>query len=218
MRVALVLAVVLSSAPTLAGELRVDPERGNSNFTAVFDAKFGERIVAMSSAMDCKVTYDDKAGTFSGSCAVPLQSIKVDNNETKSEHFQQWATNKKSEPKDCKLEATFSGVKVGKLQKDKPANFSADVPFTVCGRKRTDGGKERITGTALLFPAGSYGENTTIRVRARVDKFNRDKYQIGPGHTEGWLSKVQTLASVVADEGSIDLSLFATETAPTPKP
>lgn len=216
MRVALVLAVVLLSAPTLTGELRVDPEVGNSNFTAVFDAKLGERIVAMSSAVDCKVTYDEKAGTFSGNCAVPLQSIKVDNNDTKTDHFQQWTTNKKSAAKDCKLEATFSGVKVGKLQKEKPATFSADVPFTVCGRPGADGAKERVTGTALLLPAGNYGEKTVIRVRARIAKFSRDRYQIGPQHTEGWLSRVQSLASVVAEEGSIELSLFATETAPKP--
>jgi len=46
-------------------------------------------------------------------------------------------------------------------------------------------------------------------VRASVAKFNRDSYKIGPKHTDGWLARVQALATVVAEEGTIDLSLFA---------
>ena len=50
----------------------------------------------------CQVTFDEKTGLASGRCSVPLTSIKVDTDDTKSEHFHDWATNKKSEPKDCK--------------------------------------------------------------------------------------------------------------------
>jgi hypothetical protein len=61
----------------------------------------------------------------------------------------------------------------------------------------------------MFFPAGSYGSAETIRIRAHVEKFSRDRYHIGPKYTEGWLARVQSLASVVAEEGSVDLSLFA---------
>jgi hypothetical protein len=203
------LAACLSAGLAHAEDFHVNPNTGNSTLNAVFDAKLGERITATSSAVDCDVTYVENAGTFSGTCSVPLTSIKVDNEDTKTEHFQQWATNKKMEPKDCKFEAKFSGVKVGKLLAETPANFGADVPFTICGRSRTDGGKEKIRGTALLFPPGSYGQAKTIRVRASVDRFNRDRYQIGPKYTEGWFARVQSLAKVVAEEGTIELSLFA---------
>jgi len=216
----LVLASALAaSAPALAAEsFSVNPDVGNSNFMAVFDATLGERINAVSSEVSCNVTYDDKANTFSGTCSVPLASIKVDNNETKSEHFQQWATNKKTPAKACKLEAKFEGVKLdGPLVAEKPVNFAGDVPFTVCGRAREDGGKEKVTGAVVLFPAGSYGSAKTLKVRAKVEKFSREKYHIGPKWTDGWLSRVQTLASVVADEGSVDLSLFAKSQEAAPK-
>jgi hypothetical protein len=208
-RIAAVLLVLLTFSVASAEEFRVDPDKGNSTFNAVFDAKLGERITAMSSAVDCNVTLDDKTGTMSGKCSVPLTSIKVDNEDTKTEHFQQWVTNKTVEPKDCKLEAEFTGVKIGRLVPETPVKFAADVPFTICGRHRSDGGKEHVKGNAILFPPGSYGEAKTIRVRATIEKFNRDQYRIGPKHTEGWLARVQSLAKVVAEEGTIELSLFA---------
>ncbi len=216
-------AAVLSllAVPAFAEEFKVDPTTGNSNFTAVFDAKLGERIVAMSSSLTCALDYDDKGGTVSGTCSVPLTSIQVDNEPTKTEHFQQWATNKKSDPKACKLEAKFDKLKVGALAPEQPKKFSADVAFTVCGKARADGKKEKVTGTALLFPAGSYGEAKTVRVRGNIAKFSRDAYQIGPAHTEGWIARVQSLAKVVADEGSIDIALLATAPkaeAPAPAP
>jgi len=192
-----------------AEEYIVNPEAGNNTFSAVFDAALGERINAVSSAVGCEVAYDDKTGLASGHCFVPLESIRVDNDDTKSDHFRQWATNKKSDPKDCKLEAVFNGVKVGPLAPEKPARFSAEIPFTVCGRKRADGGSENVTGTALLFPPGAYGEKETIRIRAEVSGFNRDAYRIGPKYTEGWLARVQSLAKVVAEDGTVELSLFA---------
>src|SRR3954468_15272379 len=95
----------------LPAALHVDPEAGNSKFNATFDAPLGERINAVSSAVGCDLDYDEKAGSASGTCSVPLTSIMVDNEPTKTEHFQQWTTNKKVEPKDCKLEAKFSGLK-----------------------------------------------------------------------------------------------------------
>lgn len=208
-RIAATLAVVLAATTASAESFYVDPKVGNSVFNAVFDAKLGERIAATSSAVDCSATYDESSGTFSGSCAVPLATITVDNEPTKTEHFQQWATNTKTPAKECRFEARFDNVKVGKLVADTPAPFTADVPFTICGRSRSDGGKERVTGQALLFPPGSYGAAKTIRIRAKIENFNRDKYQIGPNYTEGWLARVQALAKVVAEEGTIDLSLFA---------
>ncbi|MFZ5468014.1 MAG: hypothetical protein ACOZIN_01140 [Myxococcota bacterium] len=216
MRLALFMVLTLSTAVAYAAELSVDPNAGNNTFSAVFDAKLGERITATSSAVECAGTYDEKAGTISGRCSVPLTSIKVDNEETKTEHFQQWATNKKMEAKDCAFEATLSVVKVGKLVAERPVSFSTDVPFTICGRSRDDGGKENVHGSAVLFPPGSYGEAKTIRIRATVSRFNREQYLVGPKHTEGWLGRVQSLAKVVADEGTVELSLFAKvkETSP----
>jgi hypothetical protein len=113
------------------------------------------------------------------------------------------------DPKDCKFEAKFTGVKVGKLVPETPVKFSAEMPFTICGRPRSDGAKEKVHGNAILFPPGTYGAAKTIRVRATIDKFNRDQYRIGPKYTEGWLARVQSLAKVVAEEGSVELSLFA---------
>jgi hypothetical protein len=203
---ALLLAVPVAAAPE---ELAVSAAAGNNGFSAVFDAALGERINAVSSAVACDVTFDEKAGLASGRCSVPLTSIKVDADDTKSGHFQQWATNKKSAPEDCKLEAAFSGVRIDGLAAEKAVPFSAEIPFTVCGRGRADGGREPVRGTAVLFPPGSYGEKKTIRIRATITGFDRDAYQIGPQYTEGWLARVQSLAKVVAQKGTVELSLFA---------
>ena len=205
-------ALTLSLAlPVAAGaeEFTVNPEAGNSGFSAVFDAALGERINAVSSSVGCDVSFDEKTGLASGRCSVPLTTITVDNDATKSEHFHDWATNKKSEPKDCKLEAVFSGVKLGALTPEKPVPFTAEIPFTVCGRARVGGGKEKVAGTAVLFPPGAYGDKKTIRIRATVAAFDRDAYHIGPKYTDGWLARVQKLAKVVAEQGSVELSLFA---------
>ncbi len=211
--VALALAV---APPAFAEDFRVDPNTGNNKFDAVFDAALGERITAQSSAVSCELRYDEKSGLASGHCSVPLTSIRVDNDDTKTEHFGQWVTNKKSDPKACRFETTFEGVKIGTLAPEKPVPFTAETSFTVCGRKRTDGGKEKVTGSALLFPPGSYGEKKTIRLRARIEGFDRDAYRIGPKYTEGWLARVQQLAKVVADQGTVDLSLFAkSDASPT---
>jgi hypothetical protein len=205
------LAGLLIASPVMAQaeDLVVSSEAGNSGFSAVFDAALGERITAVSSAVGCEVTLDEKAGTASGRCSVPLTSITVDNDATKSEHFHDWSTNKRSDPKTCKLEAVFAGVRLGALVPEQPVSFSAEIPFTVCGRGREDGVREQVTGTAVLFPAGSYGDRKTIRIRAHIASFDRDAYHIGPRYTEGWLARVQRLAKVVAERGAVDLSLFA---------
>jgi len=209
-RTAALLTLLLAApAAALAEEFAVNPQAGNSGFSAVFDAALGERINAVSSTVGCEVSFDEKSGLASGSCQVPLTSIKVDSDETKSGHFHDWATNKKSEAKDCKLEAVFSGVKLGTLAPEKAVPFTVEIPFTVCGRGRSDGGKEKLTGTALLFPPGAYGDKKTIRIRATIAAFDRDAYRIGPGYTEGWLARVQSLAKVVAGRGTVELSLFA---------
>ena len=187
----------------------MNPDAGNNTFSAVFDAKLGERINAVSSSVGCELTYDEASGTASGTCSVPLASIRVDNDDTKSDHFRQWATNKKSDPAACRLEASFEKVRVGPLAADAPATFRAEVPFTVCGRGRADAKPEQVSGTALLFPPGTYGQQKTIRIRATVVGFDRDAYRIGPAYTEGWLARVQSLAKVVADKGDVELSLFA---------
>jgi hypothetical protein len=208
-RAALITVLLAIPAAVPAEDLTVNPDAGNSGFSAVFDAALGERINAVSSTVGCEVAFDEKTGLASGRCSVPLTSIKVDADETKSGHFHDWATNKKSDPKDCKLEAVFSGVKLGALAPEKPAPFTAEIPFTICGRARVDGGKERVTGTALLLPPGAYGDKRTIRIRATIASFDRDTYRIGPGFTDGWLARVQSLAKVVAVKGTVDLSLFA---------
>jgi hypothetical protein len=205
----------LLAAPALAEDLRVDPDGGNNTFSAIFDAKLGERITAMSSSVACDISYDPAAGTATGTCSVPLTSIRVDNEPTKTEHFQQWATNKKSSPKACKLESRFENVRVGKLLPETPVQLAADIPFTVCGRARADGGKEHLAATAVLFPPGSYGGGEIIRIRGTIEKFDRDAYRIGPKYTDGWLARVQSLAKVVAEEGTIEIAIFARAVAPT---
>jgi hypothetical protein len=213
-RAALALAALALPAAVLAEEFEVNPEAGNNSFSAVFDAALGERINAVSSAVGCEIRLDEKAGLASGSCSVPLQSIRVDNDDTKSDHFRQWATNKKTDPKDCRIEASFAGVRVGTLAAEKPVPFSAEISFKVCGRARADGGKEKVGGTLVLFPPGAYGEKKTIRIRATVAQLDRDAYRIGPKYTEGWLARVQSLAKVVAEKGDVELSLFAKAKAP----
>src|SRR5262249_58754987 len=90
------------------------------------------------------------------------------------------------------------------------SKFAAEVPFTVCGRPRRDGKRERVEGTATVLSSNDKGRARTVRVRAQIEKFDREAYEIGPGFTEGWLARVQSLSAIVAHEGRIELSLFAT--------
>jgi len=191
------LAALVLAAPTT---FKVDKTTPN-NFMAVFDAPLGERIMATSSGLSCSFTVDDAAGTASGACSVPLTTINVDDIKVKTEHFQNWATNAKGKPSACKFEVKLDPFPL-KLEKDKEQAFTVQAPFTICGRARQDGGKETVEGKALLLSNGA------LRIRAHIEKFDREAYQIGPKWTSGWLAKVQNLASVVAPVGSVDVSVF----------
>src|SRR5262249_29036107 len=68
-------------------------------------------------------------------------------------------------------------------------------------------------GTILLLPPGSYRDVRTLRIRAKIEGFNRERYQVGPRWTDGWLARVQQLAPVVATDGTIEVNLFAAEPA-----
>ena len=189
----------------------VDPDAGNNTFSAVFDASLGERIMAVTSGINCAVTVDEEKHEGRAKCSVPLKSVRVDNDETKTEHFQQWATNKKADPEKCTFELEVPLVKLpAALEEKKPVAFTADGTFTICGRKRDDGGAERVVGTVIALPASEPGDPRTLRIRAKVEHFDRERYGISPKHTAGWLARVQQLASVVATDGTIDVNIFAT--------
>src|SRR5262249_14323919 len=85
------IAVVMVSRPVLADPsiLKVDPDAGNNTFSAVFDAALGERITAVSSAVGCTIVADEGKLEGHAQCSVPLTSITVDSDETKTDHFQQ---------------------------------------------------------------------------------------------------------------------------------
>jgi hypothetical protein len=198
---ATLLVALLSAAPQA---LRVDGKAGNNTLNGLFDAPLGERITATSSAVHCALQIDAEQGNLSGRCSVPLQSITVDADPTKSDHFRQWATNRKADPARCDLAANLEKVALSLPRTPgESAPFQAEVPFTVCGRPREDGGREQVTGTVVRLDDGWF------RVRARVEHFHREAYRIGPRFTEGWLARVQSLAKVVAEEGTLELTLFA---------
>ncbi len=205
-------AVLALCQPVLAEtKFRVDPDVGNNTFTAVFDATIGERITAVSSAIGCTLTVDEEKLEGRAKCSVPLTSVRVDNDDTKSEHFGQWATNKKMEPAKCSFELDVAAVKLPPpVEPKKPVAFTTDGTFTICGRPHADHRPERIQGTILYLPAGTYGSKRTLRIRARIEGFDRDKYGVSPKNTAGWLARVQQLADVVATEGTIDVNIFAT--------
>lgn len=210
MIVAVVLLLVSASPPRT---FHVDREAGNNTLNGVFDAPLGERITAVSSAVGCDIQLSPDGRNLSGRCSVPLTSITVDADPTKTEHFRQWATNRKGDPARCIVTAQLDGVAVSLPQASgESTQFQADVPFTVCGRPRDDGGREHVTGTLVLLEDGFY------RVRARVEHFHREAYRIGPRFTEGWLARVQSLAKVVAEEGTLDLTLFASPPGHSARP
>ena len=194
------LTVLLAALQVAAAETRflVDPEAGANTFTAVFDAAIGERITAVSSAVGCTFRVDEKKRTGQANCSVPLTSVKVDGDDTKSGHFWQWATNRQSDPERCAFTLELPRVALdGPVEPMKAAPFEADARFTLCGRARDDHGTERVRGTVIYLPAGSYKDARTLRIRARIEGFDRDRYQVGPQWTEGWLARVQDRKSVV---------------------
>jgi len=210
---ALALTLCALAAPALAAETKFtsDPEAGNNTFSAVFDAAIGERITAVSSAVGCTLSVDEATLTGKGTCSVPLTSIRVDNDDVKSDHFRQWATNKKVDPKKCNFTLELSPLKLqGPVEPMKPVAFETEGKFTLCGRARDDKGAEKITGTIIYLPAGSYKDVRTLRIRAKLEGFNRERYQVGPKWTDGWLARVQQLAPVVATDGTIDVNVFVT--------
>src|SRR5262249_54529416 len=156
-RTVLLLALVLSGPPAALGDTQfsVDPEAGNNTFSAVFDAAIGERITAVSSAVECTLRVDEEklAGPAPGSA--PPGPTRVDNDDTKSDHFGQWATNKRVDPRKCRSGLDVPGLKRdGPVQAMKPVPFETDGTFTICGRPRDDKGPERISGTIIYLPAG----------------------------------------------------------------
>jgi hypothetical protein len=204
--------LVMSSQPIWAetATFTVDPEAGNNTFSAIFDASLGERIMAVTSGIGCTVTVDEGNLEGHAKCSVPLKSVRVDNDDTKTDHFQQWATNKKGAPEKCTFELDVPGVKLpSALEEKKPVPFTADGTFTICGRKRDDVGAEHLTGTVIALPASAPGDPRTLRIRARVEHFDRERYGISPKNTAGWLARVQQLANVVATEGTVDVNIFA---------
>ncbi len=200
------------SAARAETKFAVDPEAGNNTFSAVFDAAIGERITAVSSAVGCTLSVDEAKLQGKASCSVPLTSIRVDNDDTKSDHFRQWATNKKVDPRKCLFKLEVLGLKLDTaVEAMKPVPFETEGMFTICGRSRDDKGDEKISGTIIYLPAGSYKDVRTLRIRGKIEDFNRERYQIGPKWTDGWLARVQELAPVVATDGTIEVNLFATE-------
>ena len=162
---ALALLVTLDRPGGAAGEARfvVDPDVGNNAFTAVFDSTIGERITAVSSAVGCTVTVDEAKLEGRARCSVPLGSIRVDNDDTKTEHFGQWATNKKTEPAKCTFELDVPSVKLPPpVEAKHPIPFTSEGTFTICGRSRADHRPERNSGDGDLPPGGH------IRVEAHA--------------------------------------------------
>jgi hypothetical protein len=211
------LAVLLIAQTPALGDttFTVDPDAGNNVFTAVFDATIGERITAVSSQISCTLDVDEQKLVGHARCSVPLTAIRVDNDETKSAHFAQWATNKKIEPEKCTIELVVPNVRLNPpVEAKQPVAFSTEGTFTVCGRSRDDHGAEKISGTIVYLPPGTYGPARTLRIRARIAGFDRERYGISPKNTDGWLARVQQLVDVVAAQGTIDVSAFATAPAP----
>jgi hypothetical protein len=205
--------VVLLAASVARGEtvFTVDPEAGNDTFSAVFDAALGERITAVSSTVGCTMHVDEVARTGRATCSVPLTAIRVDNDDTKTDHFQQWATNGKGDARQCTIELSVDRVAVADpVAPMTPAPFSTEGTLTICGRRRDDRGAEKIAGTITLLSR----DVRTLRIRARIEAFDRERYHVGPRWTPGWLARVQELAPVVAADGTIEVTLFATEAAP----
>src|SRR2546425_4870168 len=207
----LLAALVAMNRAAAATQFAVDPEVGNNAFTAVFDSQIGERITAVSSAVGCTLTVDEAKREGRARCSVPLGSIRVDNDDTKTAHFGQWATNKKTEPAKCTFELDAPRVTLPPpIEAKTPVSFTTEGTFTICGRSRADHRPERIQGTVIYLPAGTYGARRTLRIRARIEHFDREQYGVTPKNTPGWLARVQQLADVVGTEGTIDVNVFAT--------
>src|SRR5262245_8453134 len=156
-RRALLLALVLSGSTAALGETKftVDPEAGNNTFRAVFDAAIGERITAVTSEVGCNLRVHERKLTGQATCSVPLTSIRVDNDDTKSEAFRQWATNQKVVPERCAVALEVPDLKLdAPVEPMKPVPVEAEGAVTICGRPRDDKGTEKISGAVVYLPAG----------------------------------------------------------------
>ncbi len=205
-----VVALAASAGSVGARGFKTNPDAGNNSMSAVFDAAIGERIMAVSSAVDCTLEVDEGKLSGTATCRVPLTSIQVDSEPTKTEHFQQWATNKKGTPDECSFDLVIDEIDLsGPVAANVPVEFETTGTFTICGRQKEGGGAEKVSGTLIHLPAGTYGSSETLRVRARIEDFDREAYGISPASTPGWLARVQSLAPVVAGQGTIDVNLFA---------
>ncbi|HXJ32566.1 MAG TPA: hypothetical protein VMS22_00880 [Candidatus Eisenbacteria bacterium] len=212
-RTAMALLVAAAMPAAAATTFKVDPDAGRNQFTAIFDSAVGERITAVSSQVGCTLTVDEEKLEGSATCSVPLAGIRVDNDDTKSDHFRQWATNKKVDPSACRIELELPAVKLPKpIEPGKAVTVDAKGTFTVCGRSRDDKGAESIHVTVTYVPPATPEAPRLLRIRAHVTGFDRERYGVSPKRTEGWLARVQQLADVVATEGTIDVSLFALDT------
>lgn len=213
----LVVTSVAAHGAEVGTTFAVDPDAGHNAFTAVFEAAIGERITAVSSAVGCTMVVDETAHTGRASCSVPLAAIRVDNDDTKTEHFRQWATNNKSDPKKCRIALDVPRVAIPEhVDGMKPVSVETNGTFTVCGRHRDDQGAESLVASVTLLPPGTYNGNATriLRVRVKIDGFERERYGISPKNTDGWLARVQQLTPVVAATGTIEVNLFAVEVTP----
>lgn len=211
----LALIVLLHPATAFAESFAVDPEAGNSTMQAVFDAPLGERINAVSSAVACDLDLKKDSGGYglaSGACRIPLVTINVDSDATKTEHFRDWATNRESEWKTCNFE-----LKIKDTRTTKPVSEMQQIPFkgkgkfTLCGKEHEKNKEEEIEGFVVFLPAGTRNPAPTVKIRATIHHFSRDAYKIGPEWTQGWLARVQKLADVVAHEGDIEVNIFAVQ-------
>jgi hypothetical protein len=182
----LVLAFVPGAFFTARAETRfaVDPEAGNNTFSAVFDAAIGERITAVSSAVGCTLSVDEAKLQGKASCSVPLTSIRVDNDDTKSDHFRQWATNKKVDPSRCLFKLEVPGLKLDTaVEPMKPVPFETEGTFTICGRpRREDQRHDHLSPGGQLQGrphAPHSGEDRRLQPRALPDRSEVDRRLAG---------------------------------------
>ena len=78
------------------------------------------------------------------------------------------------------------------------------------GRGRTDGGKERLTGVGHEQEVEAFGLHREGKARRREGRRARARAArpLLRRHP-GWLARVQSLAKVVAEEGTIEIAIFA---------
>ena len=70
----------------LAETYRSSAMQGDSTLSGVFSLPLGERITALSSVIDCSIDIENSI-QIKGICKVPLSSINVDSEPTKTKHF-----------------------------------------------------------------------------------------------------------------------------------